>query len=114
MNCIQEAGWAGISYQDINLYVAEQLLHDKAAAAEALASKTVRADWHGDMPEADRRNDGREDQYGFILTTGQFSDRARSYVDPVSKKHEIELIAPHGLGLHRTDIGPIYMNADIL
>ena len=73
---------------------------------------------------------GEKVKYGFIVTTGQFSDRTRSYVEKMRMDYDImiELIdqdrladimlcrkdAPHGLGLHRTDIGLIYMNTDIL
>ena len=69
-------------------------------------------------------------KHGFIITTASFSKRARESVEKIrnNNNYQIELIdqkrmaeimlykgdAPHGFGLHRTDIGLVYMNKDIL
>lgn len=69
-------------------------------------------------------------KHGFIITTAQFSDRAVECVNTIRENegYQIELIdqdrmaeimifreeSPHGLGLHRTDAGFIYMNQNIL
>lgn len=72
----------------------------------------------------------RHIHHGFLITTGTFSVRAHEAIKKIEEHspYQIELIdqdrmaeimictkdKPHGFGLHRTEIGLIYMNQDIL